>query len=98
MNWTSKDPKGFQFKSTSGLVNGVSKVSLKTGDDGGSSASLLAKGIHVPMPVPFQPAMYMHKDTKVIVQLINDQTSMCWSSEFTSASKNGGGSLSAKTP
>ena len=96
--WVNKDPKGFQFKNKTGLVNGVAKVSLKPGADGESSASLMAKGIHVPMPEPVQPALYFHKDTKVIVQLINDQTSKCWTTEFSTASKNERGSFKAKTP
>ncbi len=96
--WTDKDPKGYQFKSKSGLVNGVAKVALKTGADGKSSASLMAKGNHVPMPVPVSGSKYMNKDSKVIVQLVNDQTSMCWTSEFTAAKKNDGATFQAKTP
>jgi cysteine-rich repeat protein len=96
--WETKDPKGFAFKTKSEIYNGVSKVSLKTGEDGTSSASLLAKGNNVPMPEPVGMVKYMNMQSKVTVQLINDATSTCWQSEFTSAKKNTGQSFLAKTP
>jgi hypothetical protein len=93
--WTTKDPKGFQYKDKDGLAAGVTKVSLKTGDAGKSKISVQAKGPNLVMPVPFSATEIFDADT-VTVQLHNDTTPECWSAEFPAFSKNTATKFSAK--
>jgi hypothetical protein len=43
------------------------------------------------------PGAVIHR-TAVIVQLVNDETALCWTSEFTTATKNDGVQFKAKAP
>jgi hypothetical protein len=96
--WQSKDPKGWKYKDKTGAENGVQKVQLKTGDAGKSKAQVKAKGAAIPMPQPFSGTEFFDQDTEVIVQLVNDQTATCWTSEFTTAKKNEVDQFKAKAP
>ena len=40
------------------------------------------------MPAPFSSSEYFNLDGAVTVQLVNDETAACWSSEFTAATRN----------
>jgi len=87
-NWVTKDPKGWQYKDTTGAEDGVQKVQLKTGAAGKSKAQLRAKGTALGLPTPFSGTEIFNQDTKVIVQLVNNQNATCWTSEFTTAKTN----------
>ena len=65
---------------------------------GKSAVSLTAKGLAAPLPMPVSAEKYFAIDSRVVVQLFNDETPQCWSSEFTSASKNSPTQFSAKLP
>jgi hypothetical protein len=95
--WVSKAPKGFDYKDTAGASEGVMKAKLKTGAAGKSKAQVRAKGMNIPMPTPFG-SEFFDQETKVIVQLVNDQNSTCWSTEFTSAKKNTASQFKATLP
>jgi hypothetical protein len=84
-SWDDKNPKGFRYRDTSGTQDGVIKASLKTGASEKASVSVSAKGSSIPMPVPVSGSELFDLDTTVTVQLINDETSTCWTSEFTAA-------------
>ena len=96
--WVSKAPKGFDYKDKSGSENGATKVQLRTGAAGKSKASFAAKGLNIPMPTPFSATKLFNQDAGVIVQLVNDETATCWTSEFTAATKNDDSSFKAKAP
>ena len=96
--WVTKDPKGFQYKDKLGTEDGVTKAKLKTGAAGKSQAQVQAKGAAIPMPAPFSMTEIFDQDTEVIVQLINDETSTCWTSAFTTNTKNDGVQFKAKAP
>ena len=96
--WTSKDPKGYQYKDKTGAQDGVTKAKLKTGDAGKTSASIGAKGLNIPMPAPHSGTEFFDQDTTVTVQLVNNQTATCWTSSFTTAKKNDGVQFKATAP
>jgi hypothetical protein len=48
------------------------------------------------MPPPASATEFFDQDTRVTVQLHNNQTSTCWNSEFTTATKNDGTQYKAK--
>jgi hypothetical protein len=57
-----------------------------------------AKGANIPLPVPASLSEYFDQDTEVTIQLINNETPLCWTSSFTAAAKNEVGQFKAKTP
>ena len=99
--WQSKAPKGWKYKDKSGTSDGAQQVQLKTGAAGKTKAQLKARGLNLPMPVPFSPNKYFKQDPSVIVQLVNG-TGTCWTSEFSPAGngtkKNDGEQFKAKSP
>jgi hypothetical protein len=97
-SWDDKDPKGFNYKDKNGAEDGVTKASLRAGAAGKSAASVAARGVNVPMPAPLSMTEFFDIDTAVTVQLVNDETSLCWTSEFTAASKNTAEQFKAKAP
>ena len=100
LNWDDKNPKGFSYKDTAGAEDGVTKANLKTGAVEKASVSVSAKGLNIPMPAPVSLTEFFDLDTTVTVQLVNDETSTCWTSEFTAAGmkKNDPTQFKAKTP
>jgi hypothetical protein len=74
----------------------VTKGGFRTGTTGKTKVSIGAKGANIPMPAPASMGELFDQDTAVTVQLINDQTSTCWTSEFTSSIKNDGAQYKAK--
>ena len=94
----TKDPKGFAYKDKAGTEDGVTKMQLNTGAAGKSKVQVVAKGTSIPMPTPISMTEFFDQDTEVIVQLINDETSTCWTSAFTTNTKNDGVQFKAKAP
>jgi len=97
-SWEDKNPKGFSYKDTTGAEDGVTKASLKTGVATKSSVSVSAKGMSIPMPVPYSLTELFNVDTALTVQLVNDETSTCWTSEFTTVKKNTAEQFKASAP
>jgi hypothetical protein len=54
--------------------------------------------VNIPLPVPRSGTVYLNQDTSVVVQLVNNETSLCWTSEFTTSTKNNGVQFKAKAP
>ena len=71
---------------------------LKTGAAGRSAVRLVAKGPYLYVPPPISATEFFAQDSRVIVQLINDETGLCWSSEFPTAIRNDGAAFKAATP
>jgi hypothetical protein len=97
-NWESKDPKGWKYKDKTGTEGGVQKAQLKTGDAGKSKAQVKAKGLNLTLPAPVSGTEFFDQDPRVTVQLVNDETPTCWTSEFTTAKKNTSEQFKAKSP
>jgi hypothetical protein len=85
--WTSKDPKGFNYKDKLGVEDGVQKAKLKTGDSGKTQAQVKAKGVNLPLPPPLGEGAYFDQDPSVVVQLMSGE-GKCWTSEFSTSKKN----------
>ncbi len=96
--WVGKDPKGYGYKDKEGASDGVTKVSLKTGDASKTKAQLAAKGGGMPTITPASSLTVFDQDPKVVVQLLNSE-GMCLTSQFDagSATKNDGYQFKAKT-
>jgi len=94
-DWRDKDPKGWIY---SGSQNGVVRAHLLTGEKRDTRARIAAKGVHIPMPAPLDGTAIFDQDPRVTVQLLNDTTTTCWTTEFTTALKNDGVRFKARTP
>jgi hypothetical protein len=95
--WTSKDPKGLIYKDKPGGEDGVQQVKIKTGAATKTQAQLKAKGTNLTMPIPVGGGVYFDQDPSVVVQLANS-VNACWTSEFTSSTKNSDTEYKAKAP
>jgi hypothetical protein len=93
--WTSKDPKGFNYKDKLGVEDGVQKAKLKTGAAGKTQAQVKAKGVNLPTLTPFGGGAYFDADPSVVVQLMTSE-GQCWTTEFTSATTNTESQFKAK--
>ena len=55
------------------------------------------KGVSLPVPMPLTTSEYFAVDPRVVAQLISSE-GICWTSEFTTATKNDGVQFKAKAP
>jgi cysteine-rich repeat protein len=78
--WTDDDPKGLGYKDKIGTSDGVTKVQIRTGDEGRTKVKFSARGISLQLPGP-AGSSYFAQQPSVIVQLVND-LGTCWSSTF----------------
>lgn len=96
--WVDKDPHGFNFDDKVGSQSGVRKIQLRPGSAGSSKAQVKAKGATFAWPAAVGGGTFFDQDTSVTVQLINSSTATCWSSDFSTASKNDSERYNAKLP
>ena len=90
--WKAAGSKGFNYKDRDATPTGVTKAKLKSGAAGKSQVQIQGKGGNLPSPT--LPLAF-----PVTVELvIDDGTSDCWQTEFTSPSKNDATQLKAKGP
>jgi hypothetical protein len=95
-NWAANAPKGYKYLDKTGAEAGVQKAQFKTGAAGKTKVQISAKGANIPMPVPLSVSEFFDIDTSLTVQLINNETATCWTTDFTSAIKNDGIQFKAK--
>jgi hypothetical protein len=95
--WRDKEPKGWSYKDKAGAFDGVQKMQIRRGTAGKSKAQVSARGTGIPMASPASPEQYFAVDPSVTVQLINTEGA-CWTSDFTTASKNAPDRFKAKEP
>ena len=96
--WKPISSKGFKYKDTSAVTDGVKTVQLKSGPFGKAKAAVTAVGVNIPMPPPFSGTKLREQDPEVVVQLIND-LGFCWSTTFTApAIKNDAERFKDKAP
>jgi hypothetical protein len=95
--WTSRDPKGIDYKDRDGSSDGVTKLQLKTGDASRTRVKLYAKGSGLSLPMPVG-ATFFERSPKVIAQLRSGDGE-CWTSEFSAAdmAKNEAAAFKART-
>jgi cysteine-rich repeat protein len=96
--WAAKSTKGYTYKDTSAVTDGVKNVQLKSGGTGKAKVSVTATGVNIPMPAPFSMTQFLGQDPEVVVQLIND-LGFCWSSTYSApAATNTVSRFKDKTP
>jgi len=61
---------------------GVTGFLLKTSASGKGKIRFKAEGSRIPLPRAATRSKVFHKDTDVVVQLVNSSTSQCWTSTF----------------
>ncbi len=96
-SWQPVSFKGFKYKDKLLTSDGAQTILVKTGAPGKSKATLKAKGVNLPTPVPVGGGKFFNADPSVTVQLHNS-SGTCWTSEFPLAKKNEIDQYKAKTP
>ena len=77
--WSPLSTRGFRYKDAGGTAAGVTKVLLKSGAAGKSSAQVKGKGANLPDPTfGFLPL-------PVTAQLVNSQTGTCFEATYVAA-------------
>lgn len=84
-NWTSKDPKGWQYKDSSAAQDGVISLKLSPGESGRSKIKLKAKGsiLALALPSPLNNSIYFHPNDAIEIQMtaaIGGAVRQCWDS------------------
>jgi cysteine-rich repeat protein len=96
--WAPAGTKGFKYKDSSAVTDGVKQVQLKAGPIGKAKVALTAVGVNIPLPPPYSMSQLREQDPEVIVQLIND-LGFCWSTSFPApAGENAADRFKDKTP
>jgi probable HAF family extracellular repeat protein len=83
--WKNKDPGGWGYSDADGAEDGIKKLVVKTGVAGKSKIQLIARGLAVPTPAPFEYNPVDLLGGAVTMQLRNDATDRCWSASFPTA-------------
>lgn len=96
--WRRRGSEGFIYRDGSARQRGVRRVRLTTDGAGGTRISIIASGEAVPIPAPVGVNRLLAQDGHVQVQLINDETSTCWASEFATAARNDVSRFRARFP
>ncbi len=98
--WRNKSPKGWTYRDRSGAADGVWLIKLETGDAGRSRVLVQGRGLNLRVPPAAGPFRFFEQNPYLVVQLMNDETGVCWTSKFTPAQtkKNRHGEYKAKAP
>ena len=78
------------------MRDGIQKLILGAGVPEKAKMQLKVKGRTAVWPSPVDMTTYFELDPNVIVQLSNDETGECWSTTFTTATKNEPGPMSTR--
>lgn len=76
--------KSFTYKDKLGGAGGVTAIALKSGSEGKAAVSLKAKGANLVMPT--LPLVQTPDPVRVV--LVNEETSTCWSADYSAAPKD----------
>jgi hypothetical protein len=93
--WSPISTKGYKFKDKTTAQDGVRKIMLKGGRAGRAKAMVLGKGANLRMTPSLLP---LDESGPVITQLINNTTSACWETRFSSSMRNTQEMYQARTP
>lgn len=72
-----ENTRGYKYADKDATPNGITKLALKEGLDGGATIQLQGRG--VPLEMPTLP---LTQAPTVLVQLKNDSTGLCWEAPF----------------
>jgi hypothetical protein len=99
-SWQDKDPAGWKYVDVTLAEDGVQKAQLKTGDPDKAKAQVKARSVNLTavLPLPVSATEFFDQDPRVTVQLVNNETPTCWTSEFTTATHNTPAQFKAKSP
>jgi probable HAF family extracellular repeat protein len=95
-NWFDHSSRGWTYNDPTAANDGVYKLFVRPGEAMTSSLQLRSHGANLPLPVPYSDQAYFPEG--IIVQLFNDATPTCWSSQFDSAMRNDAEHYKAKAP
>lgn len=98
--WSALGSTGVGYKNSAGNADGITKLSLKSGDAGKSKVQVKGGGTFLPLPTPVSGTQSFAQDPAVIVQLYSSSPANCWSSTFdgSSTKANSGTQFKAVTP
>ena len=99
-DWRDRNPKGWKYKDSSGVEDGVTQIQLTPSDTNGRARlKLKARGSTGGWPAPVDGTRYFVQDGSVTVQLVNTDTATCWTSELAApAARNVPDQFKDKTP
>ncbi len=80
--WTEGSGQ-ISYAAPRGIQGAIRKLSVRAGEDGASRIRLSANG-----PVLIPPRLPLSVDPSVRVQLVNDETDVCWDGTFATAKRN----------
>ena len=92
-HWSPLGDIGYKYLDTSGAADGAQKIQLK--GSAANKAKALVKGKGTELPDPLEAGAL---NLPVTVQLINQESGICWASEFASAIHNTSSQFKAKSP
>jgi len=87
-SWRHKTADVLQYSAFRDTHEGVTGILLKTSASGKGKIRFKAEGSRFPAPPPASKSKLLHKDSDVVVQLINSSTHQCWTSKFAKADTN----------
>lgn len=88
--WQVVGSRSLRYHDPEGVSDGVQTLNFKPGEQGSGQVNLTALGAAIPMPMAISATQFFAQDTQVLAQLINDDTSVCWSATFPTAHRNDG--------
>ena len=94
--WTDRSPKGWAYKDKVGSAGGITRIKLKSGAAGKTTAQVKGKGSMLPTPSTGDGRIFA-QEPSVTVQLVNSD-GQCWTSDFQFAKRNDVTQFSAKEP
>ena len=80
VKWQPAGSKGFKYADKLGAAAGIQKLNLKSSADDKAKVLVKGKGINLPDPGALDTVT-----APLRVQLINDETAVCWESNFAPA-------------
>ncbi len=98
-SWKTSGKKAWKYKDQLSAFDGVQRARVRSGPSPRSKASVKARGVNLPTPVPVGGGQMFSRDPSVIVQLVNDEAGeKCWTSELMTIRKNTEAKFRGKAP
>lgn len=85
--WHARAAGGLIYRDGAAMQRGLRRVRL-TGGAGGTRIMILAKGAGTPVPAPASASHLLLQEARVRVQLSNDETSTCWTTDLTTSARS----------
>src|SRR5262249_7943860 len=88
--WSTSGSTGFRYKDKDGTPDGLTKISLKSGEAGKAKISVKGSGTNLHLPM-------LPLTLPVRVQLRQSGSSTCWEASYSTATENGPSTFKAKS-